>query len=83
MSALEEGTPWSNKAELYIGLIIEAVRKDMHESNSQYVFEIIVLREEPRPATLQQKMPLGYMDPLPTQLQLVMKLIFQIYANMH
>ena len=55
----------------------------MHESNSQYVFEIIVLREEPRPATLQQKMPLRYMDPLPTQLQLVMKLIFQIYANMH
>ena len=32
--ALEEGTPWSNKAELYIGLIKEAVRKDMCESNS-------------------------------------------------
>ena len=32
--ALEEGTPWSNKAELYIGLIKEAVRKDMRESNS-------------------------------------------------
>ena len=32
--ALEEGTPWSNKAELYIGLLKEAVRKDMHESNS-------------------------------------------------
>ena len=25
----EEGTPWSSKAELYIGLIKEAVRKDM------------------------------------------------------
>ena len=24
--ALEEGTPWSNKAELYIGLLKEAVR---------------------------------------------------------
>ena len=39
LRALEEGTPWSNKAELYIGLIKEAVikeavRKDMHESNS-------------------------------------------------
>ena len=34
LRALEEGTPWSNKAELYIGLLKEAVRKDMHESNS-------------------------------------------------
>ena len=31
---LEEGTPWANKAELYIGLIKEAVRKDMKEANS-------------------------------------------------
>jgi hypothetical protein len=30
---LEEGTPWANKAELYIGLIKEAVRKDMKESD--------------------------------------------------
>ena len=34
LRALEEGTPWSNKAELYIGLIKEAVRKDMCETNS-------------------------------------------------
>ena len=34
LRALEEGTPWSNKAELYIGLLKEAVRKDMRESNS-------------------------------------------------
>ena len=33
--ALEEGTPWSNKAELYIGLLKEAVCKDMHEFDSQ------------------------------------------------
>ena len=32
--ALEEGTPWSNKAELYIGLLKEAVWKDMCESDS-------------------------------------------------
>ena len=32
--ALEEGTPWSNKAELYIGLLKEAVWKDMRESDS-------------------------------------------------
>ena len=34
LRALEEGTPWSNKAELYIGLIKEAVRKDMCKMNS-------------------------------------------------
>ena len=38
LRALEEGTPWSNKAELYIGLIKEAVRKDMHESYSPLCF---------------------------------------------
>ena len=35
---LEEGTPWANKAELYIGLIKEAVRKDMKESDSPLAF---------------------------------------------
>ena len=34
LRALEEGTPWSNKAELYVGLLKEAVRKDIHESDS-------------------------------------------------
>ena len=38
LRALEEGTPWSNKAELYIGLIKKAVRKDMCESNSLLCF---------------------------------------------
>ena len=38
LRALEEGTPWSNKAELYIGLIKEAVRIDMCESNSPLCF---------------------------------------------
>ena len=38
LRALEEGTPWSNEAESYIGLIKEAVRKDMHESNSPLWF---------------------------------------------
>jgi hypothetical protein len=33
LRALEEGTPWANKAELYIGLIKEAIRKDMKSSN--------------------------------------------------
>jgi len=30
---LEEGTPWSNRAELYIGVLKEAVQKDMKTSN--------------------------------------------------
>ena len=36
--ALEEGTPWSNKAELYIGLLKEAVHKDLRESNAPMAF---------------------------------------------
>ena len=35
--ALEEGTLWSNKAELYIGLLKEAVQKDMCKSNSPMI----------------------------------------------
>ena len=38
MRVLEEGTPWSNRAELYIGLIKEATRKDMREADSPLVF---------------------------------------------
>ena len=37
LRALEEGTPWANKAELYIGLLKEAVRKDMREADSPLV----------------------------------------------
>ena len=38
LQALEEGTPWSNKAELHIRLMKEAVRKDMKESNCPLCF---------------------------------------------
>jgi hypothetical protein len=38
LKLLEEGTPWANKAELYIGLIKEAVRKDMKDSNCPLAF---------------------------------------------
>ena len=38
LRVLEEGTQWANRAELYIGLIKEAVRKDMKESHSPLVF---------------------------------------------
>jgi hypothetical protein len=34
---LEKGTPWANRAELYIGLLKEAVRKDMRQSNCPMV----------------------------------------------
>ena len=33
LRALEEGTPWLNKAELYIKLMQEAIQKDMKEAN--------------------------------------------------
>ena len=38
LRVLEEGTPWSNRAELYIGIIKEAVRRDMFESNCPLPF---------------------------------------------
>lgn len=38
LRVLEEGTPWANKAELYIGLLKEAVRKDMKSSNCPLAF---------------------------------------------
>ena len=38
LRVLEEGTPWANKAELCIGLIKEATRKDMREADSPLVF---------------------------------------------
>ena len=34
---LEEGTPWANRAELYVGLFKEAVRKDLRLSNAPMV----------------------------------------------
>jgi len=34
LRVLETGTPWANRAELHIGLLKEAVRRDMRESNS-------------------------------------------------
>ena len=38
LRVLEEGTPWANKAELYIGLVKSAVGKDMKESDCPLVF---------------------------------------------
>lgn len=38
LRVLEEGTPWANRAECYIGLLKEAVRQDMKETNSPLPF---------------------------------------------
>ena len=38
LRVLEKNTPWANRAELYIGLIKEAVRQDMKASNCPIVF---------------------------------------------
>ena len=51
----EEGTPWSNKAELYIGLIKEAVRKDMQISNCPWFSGTIVLKGVCASITSQQE----------------------------
>ena len=34
---LEENTQWENRAELYIGLLKESIRKDLRESHCQMV----------------------------------------------
>ena len=81
LRALEEETPWSSKAELYIGFFqseMTCLSQILH-----CVFGIIVLRGEPGSTTFQPKMPSGSMDPLSTNLPLVMKETFQICANMH
>ena len=83
LRALEDGMSWSNKAELYIGLIKEAVRKDMCESNSPLCFLDYCVERRARSNNPTANMPSGYMEPLPTQLQLVMKVISQTCANMH
>ena len=38
LRVLEDTTPWANKAELYIGIIKEAVQKDMRKSNCPLEF---------------------------------------------
>ena len=38
LRVLEEGTPWANRAELYIGLMKAAIRNDMKASNCPLVF---------------------------------------------
>jgi hypothetical protein len=38
LKVLEEGTPWANKAELCVGLMKEAVRKDVKDSDCPLAF---------------------------------------------
>ena len=93
LRALEEGTPWSNKAELYIGLVKEERHvRIIHWINQggktcanqilHCVFAIIVLRGEPGSTILQPKVHLGFMDQVPTHLPLVMKATSQICVGM-
>jgi hypothetical protein len=51
LRVLEEGTPWENKTELYVGLIKEAVRKDMKESDCPLPFGTNMLNGEPGSTT--------------------------------
>ena len=47
LRTLEEGTPWSNKAELYTGLIKNQSERTCMNQILHFVFGIIVLRGEP------------------------------------
>ena len=38
LQVLEVGTPWANKADIYIGIIKGATRKDMKESGAPLIF---------------------------------------------
>ena len=82
LRALEEGTPWSNKAELYIGLIKEALRKDMHESNSPLCFWDYCVERRARINNLTAKNAFRLHGSLPTHLPLVMKATSQICVSM-
>jgi hypothetical protein len=55
LSVLEEGTPWANKAELYIGLIKEATQKDMKESNCPLAFWDYCVEHQARISNLTAK----------------------------
>ena len=47
LRVLEKNSPWSNKSELYIGIIKEAVRKEMKEANSPlYFWDYCIERRE-------------------------------------
>ena len=65
LRALEEGTPWSNKAELYIGLLMEAVRKDMRKSNSPMVLWDYCVEDGPGSTTSWPKTTSSYMEQRP------------------
>ena len=82
LRALEEGTPWSNKAELYIGLKRKLSGKTCANRILHCVCGITVLRGEPGSITLQLRMHSSSMDPLPTQSPLVMKVTFPTCVSM-
>ena len=60
--ALEEGTPWSNKAELYIGLLKEAVQKDMRESDSPMSYGTTAWKDRQGSTTSQLRTTLSCME---------------------
>ena len=62
LQALEEGTPWSNKAKLYIGLLKEAVQKDMRESNSPMTLWDYCVERRARINNLTARTTLSYME---------------------
>jgi hypothetical protein len=59
-----EGTPWSNKAELYIGHLKEAARQDMEGSDSPMVFWEYCLEMRARIHNLTASPTSNFLEPL-------------------
>ena len=47
LRVFEEETPWKNRAELYIGLLKEAVKKYLKESDCPHIFGTIAQKVVP------------------------------------
>ena len=82
LRVLEENTPWANKAELYIGIIKEAVRKDMKESNCPLAFWDYCMERRARINNLTAKDLFSLHEVMLTQPVQAMKETYHPYVSM-
>jgi hypothetical protein len=81
LRVLEDDTPWANRAELYIGLVKEAVRKDMKESDCPLAFWDYCTERRVRYTISQPTIFSNSMGAIPTFLSLDSRVTSPIYAN--
>jgi hypothetical protein len=77
-----EGNPWSNKAELYIGHIKEAVRQDMEGSDSPMVFWEYCLEMRARIHNLTASPTSNFMELMPTLSPLERRETYLTFVNL-